>query len=203
MSKVQELREKYPSVTQLTFDKLANADKTPTKKYLEYLLKMWSNKSETGCPNSTNQLVELVKKFDDYLPYVENKDIYAKDYLRFAALKLIVDKAEQTKEEKTFNREEHAVFYKETDTYIMLQPKTHKGSCRYGAGTKWCTAGKNNSNIFNNYTKNGLLIYVIRKVNLNNNNHNKIALHLEYANCSINSYITIYAANDSMTQTNR
>ena len=61
MSKVQELREKYPSVTQLTFDKLANADKTPTKKYLEYLLKMWSNKSETGCLNSTNQLVELVK----------------------------------------------------------------------------------------------------------------------------------------------
>lgn len=202
MSKVQELREKYPSITQVTFDKLVNADKTPTKKYLEFLLKMWSNKTDTGCPNSTNQLVDLVRKFDEHLPYIENKDIYAKDYLRFTALKSIVERAEQVKEEKTFVKEEHANFYKETDTYIMLEPRTHKGSCRYGASTKWCTSGRSNENIFNNYTKNGLLIYVIRKTPLTNTNYNKIAIHMEYGYDACNSIFSIYSASDTSVQPN-
>lgn len=200
MSKVQELREKYPNVTQLTFEKLVNGDKTPTKKYLEYMLKVWINKNESGCPTSSKTLIDLVKKFDEYLPYIENKDIYAKEYLRFNTLKNIVESAEQTKEEKTFVKEDHVIVYKETDTYIILQPKTHKGSCRYGANTKWCTAAKQNPSMFSSYVNKGLLIYIIRKAPLNNSNYNKIALNLDYCYDPYNSGITIYTANDTAIQ---
>lgn len=203
MSKVEELRAKYPTVTQVTFNKLVDADKTPTKKYLEFLLKMWANKNETGCPSSSVQLIEVVKKFDVLLPYIENKDIYAKEYLRYNALKNIVDKAEQIKEERTFVKEEHAVFYKETENYIILQPKTHKGSCRYGAGTKWCTTGRNNQSIFTNYVKGGLLIYVIRKNTCGTANYDKVALYLNYGQDPFNAPLEIFAANDSRAQTNQ
>ena len=197
MSKVQELREKYPNVTQLTFEKLVNGDKTPTKKYLEYMLKVWINKNESGCPTSSKTLIDLVKKFDEYLPYIENKDIYAKEYLRFNTLRTIVENAEQAKEEKTFLKEDHVIVYKETDTYILLQPKTHKGSCRYGANTRWCTAGKKNPTMFSSYIDKGLLVYLIRKEPLNNKNLNKIALYLNYSSNPYNSQINVYSANDS------
>ena len=46
MSKVDELRVKYPRVSEATFTKLVGGDRTPTKKYLEYMLKMWTSKIE-------------------------------------------------------------------------------------------------------------------------------------------------------------
>jgi len=42
MSKVEELRLKYPKVTKPTFNKFVDADFTPTKKYLEFMLKTWT-----------------------------------------------------------------------------------------------------------------------------------------------------------------
>lgn len=197
MSKVKELREKYPKVTQITFERLVKGDKTPTKKYLEYLLKSWTNKNESGRPASSNTLIDLVQKFDDYLPFIENKDIYAKEYVKFDVLRLAVERAEKIKEEKTFVKEDHIISYKETDTYILIQPKTHRGSCRYGANTKWCTASKSDSSIFSAYAKDGLLIYLIRKVPLDNSNYNKIALFLRYNSDPYNSVISIFTANDS------
>ena len=39
MAKIDELRKKYPKVNKSTGDKFFEGDKTPTKKYLEFMLK--------------------------------------------------------------------------------------------------------------------------------------------------------------------
>jgi len=43
MSKVDELRQKYSQVTPASFKKFTEADKTPTKKYLDFMLKAWDD----------------------------------------------------------------------------------------------------------------------------------------------------------------
>jgi hypothetical protein len=42
--------------------------------------------------------------------------------------------------------------------------KSFEASLKYGAGTKWCTAMKNEPEYFYRYSKNGILIYLINKV---------------------------------------
>lgn len=200
MSKVEELRVKYSKITEVTFRKLVEADETPTKKYLEYLLKMWDNRRLNAVPPTSQSLIDVVKKFDTLLPYIENKDIYSSIYHNFRNLRNVVENAEEKRDEKTFQKEDHAIFYKETDNYIMLQPKTHRGSMKYGAGTRWCTAGRTNASLFKTYTDTGLLVYVIKKVPTSNSNYNKIALYMKYGEDALGGHIEVFMANDSQTR---
>ena len=142
MSKVEELRLKYPKVTKPTFNKFVEADVTPTKKYLEFMLKTWTNRGTVMVYTTTKIIIDIVKKFDSLLPYIDNKDIYHKDYADLALLYYVIDTAEAARDEKTFVREEHANVLIENDRYLLLQPTTHRGSLKYGAGSKWCTASK-------------------------------------------------------------
>lgn len=197
MSKVDELRIKYPKVTKVTFNKFVDADYTPTKKYLEFMIKTWVNKPSLTFNLNTSLIVNVVKKFDTLLPYIENKDIYHKDYADFSLLIRVIENAETLKDEKTFVREDHANVLVENDRYILLQPTTHRGSLKYGAGTKWCTASKNSPDVFNRYSKQGYLVYLIDKTNTVAKLGSKIALYMEYTNCSINATISFFNTVDS------
>jgi hypothetical protein len=197
MSKVEELRAKYSKVTKPTFNKFVDADVTPTKKYLEFMLKTWDNKDNMMIYVTTKVVIDIVKKFDSLLPYIENKDIYHKDYADLSLLSHVIDNAEETKDEKTFVREEHANVLIENDRYLLLQPTTHRGSLKYGAGSKWCTASKKDPEVFNRYTKNGYLVYLIDKTKKVSNTGSKMALYMEYGECPINGKISFYNTIDS------
>jgi hypothetical protein len=197
MSKVEELRIKYPKITKVTFDKFVGADYTPTKKYLEFMIKTWVNKPSLTFNLTTPLIVNVVKKFDTLLPYIENKDIYHKDYADFYFLTKVINDAETLKDEKTFVREDHVNVLAENDRYLLLQPVTHRGSLKYGAGTKWCTASKNSPEVFDRYIKKGYLAYLIDKTNTVAKLGSKIALYLEYTKCPINGTIDIFNTIDS------
>jgi len=49
------------------------------------------------------------------------------------------------------------------DTLTVVTPYTHKASCYYGKGTKWCTASKDSSNYFDKYNSEGKLFYFLDK----------------------------------------
>jgi hypothetical protein len=51
----------------------------------------------------------------------------------------------------------------EDSEWLILRPFSFESSCKYGAGTKWCTTSESNPDHFFRYTKNGVLIYVINK----------------------------------------
>jgi hypothetical protein len=197
MSKVDELKLKYEGVIARTFNKLVESDKTPTKKYLDYLLKSWSNRGYNDCPSTTDGLIYLVNKFDELLPYIDNKDIYAKDYTSLSLLRKTIIRAEEIKDEKTFIRDEHVIVLHETDDYLLLSPLTHRGSLKYGAGTKWCTAGRNDTSTFQRYLRNGLLTYIIDKTGKRQTNYGKFALYHEYTNSAFSGEVLVYNANDS------
>lgn len=84
MSKVDELRVKYPRVSEATFTKLVGGDRTPTKKYLEYMLKQWTVKLERKQNiTSAEALIIEVNLFDSLLSYNDKKDIYSPEYNSF------------------------------------------------------------------------------------------------------------------------
>lgn len=192
MSKVDDLRIKYPKVTKVTFNKFVEGDFTPTKKYLEFMLKTWVNRENVLIYVNSSVIIDIVKKFDNLLPYIANKDIYDKEYADLALLRFVIDNAEMAKDEKTFNRDEHANVLIENDKFLLIQPTTHRGSLKYGAGTKWCTAARNDPNTFTRYTKNGYLTYLIDKTNEKEKYYTKVAFYHEYHDCAFNDDITMY-----------
>lgn len=192
MSKVEQIKEKYSSISSRTIGSLEKNDKTATKKYLDYMCYLW-----LGLRNS-KQCVELVEKFDSLLPYIENKDIYSPFYKDLNNLKETIEKAEVIKEEKSFVREEHANVIFENDNYMILLPKTHKGSLKYGANTKWCTASKFHPATFTSYINRGLLFYIIRK-KTKGDLYDKVAFFMKKNNSPFNE-IEVYKSNDSRAE---
>ena len=51
------------------------------------------------------------------------------------------------------------------DTWLIIKPLTYESSKVYGAATKWCTSQRENSRPFYEYSKEGVLIYIINRVN--------------------------------------
>ncbi len=80
MSKVDDLRQKYQIVAKSTFNKFVEGDKTPTKKYLEYMLKAWTERQDYTHKRTIGGIIENVLLFDALISYIENKDIYSKEY---------------------------------------------------------------------------------------------------------------------------
>lgn len=206
MSKIKELREKYATISSATFAKFANCDDTSSKKYLEYFLKMWTIKNDSSVhtpkPPTAQALIDVVRKFDSLLPYIENKDIYSKEYINFHFISDVVKNAETTKEEKTFIKEKNIEVLIENDDFIFLVPLTHLGSKKYGKGTKWCTASLDEST-FKDYSNGGLLGYLIDKKNITENNLKKVALYLPYSEEPLNSQINIFSATDKKIYENQ
>ena len=197
MSKVDDLKKRHPEVSNASFTKFVEADTTPTKKYLDFMLKTWEDRKILGPYRTTGSIIKDVIKFNELLPYIENKDIYSKEYYgNYQKLIDIIEIAEQAKEEKSFVKEDHINVLLETEEFILLQPKTHKGSIKYGANTKWCTTTKNNESIFKNYTRDGFLAYLIDKTETKNENYRKVALYLEFAQGGLNESIKIYDVKD-------
>ena len=197
MSKVDVLRNKYKPVSNSSFSKFVEADSTPTKKYLDFMLKTWEDRKTGGPYRTTGSIIDIVNKFHDLTPYIENKDIYSKEYYgNFGKLIEVIEVAEVVREEKNFNKGEHINVLLETSEFLLLQPKTHKGSIKYGANTKWCTTTKNNESIFNRYTRDGFLGYLIDKTETKTGEYKKVALYLEYNSGGINDNVKLYDVKD-------
>ena len=96
--------------------------------------------------------------------------------------------------EKTRNIETHkeseVVF--EDSRFKVVVPESHTASCYYGAGTKWCTASKENENHFKNYNRDGKLFYILDKKAPTSNQYYKVALNKTYKGTQ-----TFYDAKDN------
>jgi len=190
MAKVDTLIEKYKGqISARTINALNNGDTTKTKKYLEYMCKMWLEVRRAP------QVIKPVMEFDSLLPYIENKDIYHSDYSDINFLFETLEEAKELKEEKTFNKEEHVNVLIENEDYILLRPKTHKGSLKYGKGTQWCTSQTDYPGHFNSYTRDGYLVYLLRKKE-KGDIWDKVAFYIENDNVTF-GFMDVYTSNDS------
>lgn len=203
MSKEKDLLEKYVGngITEKVAKELISGDNTPTKKYAQIMITHYIFRKKSSGGRGVKDIIALFQKFDSLLPYIEKKDIYNNDhYPNLTSIDSAVKKAEEVKEEKTFNREDHVDVLIDNDDYILVHPFTLRGSQKYGKNTKWCTATSNkHNNYFNSYKQNNFLFYLIRK-KLNNNQWDKVAFCLDRRHV-LTGGISVFCAWDNSQNT--
>ncbi len=181
MSKVSELKQKYSAdVNPTIFESFVVADTTETKKYLEFMCKLWANRSKNKLTRS-QKVIEYVKGFEAALPYLTNKDIYSPEYQNLPILVERIESALEKLSENSFEKEKHGLTLDQTDNYLLIRPLTKEGSNKWGANTRWCTTSKN-GDVFSRYFKSGFLVYLIDKKSKKFANFNKIAFYIDWKN---------------------
>jgi len=120
---------------------------------------------------------DIVEKFIKYQKVLPTKDIYL-----FKSLDAIQGEinAHENKVRRSVKELEGADQVYEDDRFVVVTPKTHKASCYYGAGTKWCTASMNGDTHFDRYNQDGKLFYIIDKTAKTSDRFYKVALLNKY-----------------------
>ena len=107
----------------------------------------------------TDITIDELKLFDKYQNQLEKKDI--NQYENFYQLQSAIGPIQQREKEKELEKQVDKIY--EDNRVLVVKPKTKQSSCKYGKGTRWCTAAIEN-NRFETYTS-GLqdLYYIILK----------------------------------------
>jgi hypothetical protein len=132
--------------------------------------------------NFVSSVVPKVQYFEVHKDKYPKKDLrdyigdwFDKDFLDFTDE--LIKQTSVKQEEKKAKKEVDKVY--DSDTILIVKPKTHTASCYYGAGTKWCTTMKNNSSYFESHTKNANLYYIIVKKKNVSDRFYKIAINIK------------------------
>ena len=147
---------------------------SPNQKFLMFLGNVISSDNFNSDIEKAKNAVE---KFIKYQQVLDKKDIN-----QYGSLNDIVDaiNAHENKTRRNVKEIEGADVVYEDDRFTVISPKTHKSSCYYGAGSKWCTASKNTASHFEKYNIDGKLFYFIDKKAKSSDNYYKVALLQKY-----------------------
>ena len=101
----------------------------------------------------------IFDRFNKVQPSLKNKDIY--NYKDIEELQATIQASTGKEFERNIKQNEVKVIVN-NDNVLVIEPLTVEASKKYGAGTKWCTAGENN-NPFQKYFDMFTLVYFIDK----------------------------------------
>jgi len=142
-----------------------NNDQTEVKDYIDLYKKLKQNKGIFRQVSSTyNFNIEDIsqwinKDFNEFKAFIDN-------------IKSFKSKSQVTKDVKLSGADK--VF--ENEYVTIVTPKTHKASCYYGSGTKWCTTAKS-SDYWDEYNNDGVkFYYILHKQLPSNNDMYKVAI---------------------------
>lgn len=120
----------------------------------------------------TEMTIDELKLFDKYQNQLEKKDI--NQYENFYQLQSAIGPVQQREKEKELEKQVDKVY--EDDRVLVIKPKTKQSSCKYGKGTKWCTAATGD-NRFEQYSSGNQALYYITLKGLKKQLGYKIAVH--------------------------
>ena len=144
----------------------------PHPKYLEFVL---NSMCCGGYGADAEQVLPLIQNFHRLAErnLIKNKDIYSKEYATpegssYVDLSNVYSAVEKGTEEEIRKEEDKKLKGQRDIIYDgprwrVVVPKSHKASCAYGSGTKWCTTSRGDDSFFKQYTYLGLLFYLIDK----------------------------------------
>lgn len=155
---VKEFREKHKKEGFTNYSPLLNDEN-----YLDKVRKKCKNELEDRIVEyiiellSTNNVTNL-QIFHDLLERekLEEKDI--QKYNSFEDIEKAIVKYEESNHED--NIHEYKEIYKD-DRWYIVKPLSYYTAKIYGAGTKWCTSSRETPKQFYEYSKEGILLYVI------------------------------------------
>jgi len=135
--------------------------------------------------NSVN-IESLLKMADDVEYFHKNPSKYEKkDINQYDSLKELEDATNEAKLKLSRKEQKETGVDKvfEDEDFLILMPKTHKASCRYGSNTRWCVTMRGYSGYYENYFTQGPIFFLIDKRKLaptnsmDTQNYYKIAMH--------------------------
>ena len=137
---------------------LSDNDPSGNNKYLEWMVKTVM-KGETY----DSVIVDVVTKFHKNIQRIGNKDINS--YNTYNELFQVVSDAEERRKlielEKEAKKQKTIIY--DDNRWLVVSPHSHKASCYYGAGTKWCVTTKNTSTHWDRYSRRATFFYIIDK----------------------------------------
>jgi len=143
-------------------------------KYADFVLK---NTHPNSSPEEVEDIIELVKEFDRFQQSLDVKDINRYD---LDGLKLAIESHKETSKsqlKKVDTSGAKKIF--EDKNILIVRPLTYEASCKYGAGTRWCTTMAGTSSYFESHTSQEQALYYIILKNFNRDNKfYKIAIHI-------------------------
>jgi len=168
MAKKKDLKEQNPKFVVDLVEILGENDPTDTNKYLPFMIKQaetWVDWLKEELKNNTfKEMFDIVKEFEELSQknLLENKDIYS-----YSSNSEIVETIKLAREKVTKSQVKkfETITLHEDDRWLVVQPLTSRSSNVYGKSTKWCVSSEQNDfkKYFNQYTENGVLVYVIDK----------------------------------------
>ena len=171
-----------PQIEKIYYDEIVpgSASINPNHKYLDWITKNWSPTDVEGDEiiHNLKEILLAVSKFE-----TQNQRLKVKDLNQYRDIDQLFDtlqKLGQTARRSVEISDEVDRIY-EDNRFVVVVPKTHKSSCYYGAGTKWCTASKDTDSHFSNYKSGGELYYIIDKTLPTSSPYYKVALNKKLA----------------------
>ena len=171
----EDLERKYSgTLSQQVFDYVFNDPfmKKTNYKYGNFLFNSlrYSHPAKWELDDS----LSLLKKFDKFSKNLEKKDINQYEDLSDLSIELS-DYKSKNQSKKIDDTETEKVY--EDPNILIVRPLTHKSSCKYGAGTRWCTTDYDKTH-YDRYTSGtqGLYYIILKKFDQSNKFY-KIAIH--------------------------
>jgi len=173
-----------------------NADPSGNNKYLMWMVKMYLNPEERGtAPSDISSLVQRFHKNVDRLtPEFMKEWGYGvgskitqsprdiESYEEISTLEHVMDTIDHisTKQQERKKAKSEIDRVYEDDTWLIIRPQSHRASCYYGRGTKWCTTTKDSDTYFEKYSEEGVLYYIIKKEKTSQGKDFKVALFKKF-----------------------
>jgi hypothetical protein len=130
--------------------------------------------------NEPSIVKDYLNRFNQLTLKQRLKGIDITQFKSFDELKKLVDDTEATKSKTEIKREisdKDVEKVYENSQFLIISPKTHEASCKYGAGTKWCISAKNTVDNWNFYNKRLIKFYFIfDKAKFQNDPYYKVAI---------------------------
>ena len=138
-------------------------------KYLNFLGKVVNPRNFNA---DLNIVVKLLEKFSTVSQNLSLKDI--NQYDKISTLKKELDDYDNRIRREIKTVDDADVIYEDNEM-IVVSPKTHKSSCYFGSGTKWCTTASDSGH-YDRYNQDGKLFYFISKTKPTSDPTYKVAL---------------------------
>jgi hypothetical protein len=138
-------------------------------KYLNFLGKVVNSRNFNA---DLNIVVKLLEKFSTVSQNLNLKDI--NQYDKISTLKKELDDYDNRIRREIKTVDDADVIYEDNEM-IVVSPKTHKSSCYFGSGTKWCTTASDSGH-YDRYNQDGKLFYFISKTKPTSDPTYKVAL---------------------------
>jgi hypothetical protein len=175
MASIKRLKTENQSMGLNLVDSISKIDPSENNKLTPFLIKMVKS-DKTVFKKLQDVLVEAiaysifgvnkVNQLNDFYEHLKNNRIENSDTLSYNSWDDLVSELNKAHLKTIDNQstKEREVVY-ENDEWLAIKPLSYASSVLYGYNTRWCTAMKHEKEYFYNYSRNGILVYVLNKIN--------------------------------------